>query len=732
MKVINSKGGVKARSVNDRAIEHSISQKTELSKKNERELTGKAERTVHQADRNAQKAETRKGTVPNRPITAQQKKNGVALGKPQYGETTSTAERKSEFEQQNIGAQAEISQHKPIGSNTPLTAVGKLSLQKSSNADVGRKIQNKPQTEIKTAETAAEKTAPTPLRPPKQYKLSENQPRNKSYKVLKNGTVDNGGITKKIERVIYSRRQKQKLKNAKPKKIDKPVNSPAERLSISVPKPKADRKSHIISRIKLKKFRLKKVKRQRIRLNREQTATLRNMFSAKKTLGGVSKAAALIQKPMDTVKGAVLSQRPKTDKTEDSGTEAVKLGAQSADYLERGLKTAKNTGTKTAEKSAKLAKRVYRKFQKPTAAEAKRHLRKQVNRKLSGQVRKLTQRAVSKGAKAAAKTTAKTAKAAAKTAKQAAQAAQKAAQATARAVASAVTKIATFIASTMPYSLIIIGAILLIVILCLCMTEIIGGAGGSVAGGGAWLVDDSNNQTPEEIYEGYKKFIEQAKDVMETQAKDALQNEVTSFCSGDTSDPRKIIQYIDKNHNRLFYPASGADSTINDWIEEFGTDDYADYMSLLFVLMTREKQQAEGVSDGEIYDFDFKKEDFEEFMKTVNENSCRWGNTFVIKTAVETSPEYCPGQSCKRKTKQGCTCRSFTDDEGKVHTFCGGHPYCPKNHTKLTVNLFTVKDYYGKDYPEIYNFTDNEKARYEASKAIIQGMIDYWEGGGGN
>lgn len=264
------------------------------------------------------------------------------------------------------------------------------------------------------------------------------------------------------------------------------------------------------------------------------------------------------------------------------------------------------------------------------------------------------------------------------------------------------------------------------------MTEIIGGAGGSVAGGGAWLVDDSSNQTPEEIYEGYKKFIEQAKDVMETQAKDALQNKVTSFCSGDTSDPRKIIQYIDKNHNNTFFPANGADSTINAWIDEFGTDDYADYMSLLFVLMTREKQQADGVSDGEIYDFDFKKEDFEEFMKTVNENSCRWGNTFVIKTAVETSPEYCPGQSCKTKTTPGCHCRSYTDDEGKVHEYCGGHPYCPKNHTKLTVNLFTVKDYYGKEYPEIYNFTDNEKARYEASKAIIQGMIDYWEGGGSN
>ena len=177
------------------------------------------------------------------------------------------------------------------------------------------------------------------------------------------------------------------------------------------------------------------------------------------------------------------------------------------------------------------------------------------------------------------------------------------------------------------------------------------------------------------------------------------------------------------------YPASGADSTINPIIEQFGTDDYADYMSLLFVLMTREKQQADGVPDDTIYDFDFKKEDFEEFMKTVNENSCRWGDTFVIKTAVETSPEYCPGQDCKTKTKPGCKCASYTDEEGKVHEYCKGHPYCPKNHTKLTVKIYTVKDYYGKEYPEIYNFTENEKKRYEASKAIIQGMIDYWEGG---
>ena len=181
---------------------------------------------------------------------------------------------------------------------------------------------------------------------------------------------------------------------------------------------------------------------------------------------------------------------------------------------------------------------------------------------------------------------------------------------------------------------------------------------------------------------------------------------MTGFCDGDTTAPRKIIQYIDKSHDTTFYPAKGADRTINSWIDAFGTDDYADYMSLLFVLMTREKQQADGVSDGEIYDFDFKREDFEEFMKTVNQNYCRWGDTFVYKTAVETSPVACPGENCKTKYKSD-RCAYYTDDDGHKHYYCKGHPYCPINHTKLTVKLYTVKDYYNEDYPEIYNFTDN-------------------------
>lgn len=703
MKVITEKGGVKARSVNDRAIEHSISQKTELSKKNEKELTSKTERTVHQADRNVPKSETSQNAVPNRPIPAQQKKKEVAFEQPQFRETTSTAQSKSVMEQRHIGSHSEKSQPQEIGNKTAFTASGKKPHPKFPNADVGKKVQSRPQAGIKTTETTAKKTAPTPFRPPKQYKLSPYQPKNRKYKVLKNGTVNNGTLTKRKERVIYSQQQNKKLRKIKRKKIDK-------------------------SRLKL----LKSFNKQQKRIFRKKSELISiamggvvpakvDIKKYRKLSSAAQTAAKVASKPTELLKKGFVAQAEKSD---DNGVKVAKLGVQIYDYGTSGVKTAVNTGVRTAQKGAKLTKRVYRKLHKPTSAEIRRKLRKRVNHNLTAEAKFLAKRAMKKGAAKAGKATAQAAKTAAK-------AAQKAVQAAAKAVVNVVGKIASFITSTMPYSLIIIGAILLILILCLCMTEVIGGAGGSVAGGGAWLVDDNSSQTPEEIYEGYKKFIEQAKEVMETQAKDALKNTVTSFCESDTTEPRKIIQYIDKNNDRTFYPAAGADRTINALIDGFGTDDYADYMSLLFVLMTREKQQADGVSDGEIYDFDFKKEDFEEFMKTVNENSCRWGDTFVIKTAVETSPVACPSQNCKTKYKSD-RCASYTDEEGHKHYYCKGHPYCPINHTKLTVQLYTVKDYYGKEYSEIYNFTDNEKARYEASKALIQGMIDYWEGGGSN
>ena len=518
------------------------------------------------------------------------------------------------------------------------------------------------------------------------------------YKILKNGVVGKTALTKRKTRVIGSK-----------------------------------------IAAKLHRAKLKKLTKQTVRYNREQAkltafamggAAALKKPDVSKAVGGAKKVVNLAQKPVDVLKREFYSQ---ADKSDDNGVKAVKLGVQIKDYGVSGIKTAVRTGAKTVKNGSKIAKRVYHKIHKPTSAELRRKLQKRVNHNLVAEAKYLTKRAVKTGAKTAGKAAAKAAKTGAKaTAKATAKAAQlaaKAAAATAKAVAGAVTKIAGLIAETMPWSLIIIVVIVLVVLIALMCGSLFTGAGGTVAGGGAWLVDDSRDETPVEIYEGYKEFIEQAKDVMQTQAKEALKNSVTDFCSGDTTKPRKIIQYVDKDNNVTYFPALGADSSINAMIELFGTDDYADYMSLLFVLMTREKAQADGAADTEIYDFDFKKSDFEEFMKTVNENSCRWGDTFVYKTAVETYSHTCPGEDCETEYIPGCECRYYgTDDDGNPIWDCGGHPYCPGEHTKLTVKLLTVKDYYGKEYPEIYDFTDNERTRYEASKAIIQGLLEYWEG----
>lgn len=683
MKVIIEKNGINAHSVNDKAvISHGIAQKTELSKKSGGRIENQQVRTVGGTHK-AAKADVPNGT----PSVAAQKREHFAKGSQKSVSDTA----------HGIPKAVEIPKSGTVEGNSSFVIKGDIAplTPKTTSIPKSGTIEQKPlapkgEKAVKISKPQSSASAAAHWKNRLKNKRLKLAPR-KKYKVLNNGVVNNGTLTKRKARTIYNK----------------------------VPE-------------KLKKMKLKRLQKRSFKINKSQAELMQMAMGGgsissggglKKLvpmgISGAKKVYRIAQKPVEVLKQEFYS---KSDKNE-TGIEAAKLGLKTYDYAERGVKTAVETGVKTVKKGTRLTKRVYHKLHKTTSAELKRTLRKRVFRnKLKTQVNYMAKQAVRKGAKAAGKATANAAR-------KAAQAAFGAAQAAARAIASAVSKIVGLIVETMPWSLIVIGAILLILIIALMFGSLLGGASGSVAGGGAWLVDDNSSQTPEEIYEGYKKFVEQAKEVMQTQAKDALKDKVSAFCNSDTTAPRKIIQYIDKDNNILRYPASGADSTINPIIEQFGTDDYADYMSLLFVLMTREKQQADGVPDDTIYDFDFKKEDFEEFMKTVNENSCRWGDTFVIKTAVETSPEYCPGQDCKTKTKPGCKCASYTDEEGKVHEYCKGHPYCLKNHTKLTVKLYTVKDYYGKEYPEIYNFTENEKKRYEASKAIIQGMIDYWEGG---
>jgi hypothetical protein len=662
-------GGAKTHTVNDKAqISHEIEKKTSLDKKRGGALEKRRERTVG----DTAKANTTRGS----PTVGQRKAAHFSKQQAANGVPTAGQQKAEHFSRQT-----------PRRAETMSEVHHEVSSKSAHAKPSGGMLQEKSRTVGKLDKSAIDKKrllSPEAMeRRRKKFKNKRLKfaPR-KKYKLLENGVVNTGEITKKKSRTIY-RQVSPKLQNVKPRKISR---KEAEIIGMAMGGGmSAGGKPHI-----------------------------------PKAVAGAGKAVNLAKKPLSVIKGEFYKQ---ADKSGDDEVKSVKLGMQISENGTRAVKTAVRTGVKTVKQGSKITKRVYHKLHKTTSAELRRSIRKRVIRnKLKTQVNYMAKQAVKKGAKAAGKAAVNAAK---KTAQAAFKAAQAAAKAAAKAIASAVAKVAALIAETMPWSLIVIAAIVLIVLIALMFGSLVSGAGGSVAGGGAWLVDDDKNQTPEEIYEGYKEFIEQAKDVMETQAKDALQSEVSSFCSSDTADPRKIIEYHDKNNTRTFYPAAGADATINALIEQFGTDDYADYMSLLFVLMTREKQQADGVSDDEIYDFDFKKEDFEEFMKSVNENSCRWGDTFVIKTAVETSPHACP-YNCHRETRSGCHCCSSTDPEtGEVTHYCGGH--CPVDHTKMTVRLYTVKDYYGKDYPEIYNFTDNEKTRYEASKAIIQGLLEYWE-----
>lgn len=660
MKVIMDNGGAKTHTVNDKAqISHEIEKKTSLDKKRGGALEKRRERTVG----DTAKANTTRGS----PTVGQRKDAHFSKQQAANGVPTAGQQKAEHFSRQT-----------PRRAETMSEVHHEVSSKSAHAKPSGGMLQEQSRTVGKLDKSAIDKKrllSPEAMeRRRKKFKNKRLKfaPR-KNYKVLENGVVNTGEITKKKARTIY-RQVSPKLQNAKPRKISR---KEAEIIGMAMGGGMSGGgKPHIA-----------------------------------KAAAGAGKAVNLAKKPLSVIKGEFYKQ---ADKSGDDGVKSVKLGMQISENGTRAVKTAVRTGVKTVKQGSKITKRVYHKLHKTTSAELRRSIRKRVIRnKLKTQVNYMAKQAVKKGAKAAGKA--------------AVNAAKKTAQAAAKAIASAVAKVAALIAETMPWSLIVIAAIVLIVLIALMFGSLVSGAGGSVAGGGAWLVDDDKNQTPEEIYDRYKEFVEQAKDVMETQAKDALQSEVSSFCSSDTTAPQKIIEYHDKNNTRTFYPAAGADATINALIEQFGTDDYADYMSLLFVLMTREKQQADGVSDDEIYDFDFKKEDFEEFMKSVNENSCRWGDTFVIKTADETSPHACPGQNCKTEYISGCHCDYYIDDEGEIHHYCGGHPYCPVNHTKLTVNLYTVKDYYGKDYPEIYNFTDSEKTRYEASKTIIQGLLEYWE-----
>ena len=447
----------------------------------------------------------------------------------------------------------------------------------------------------------------------------------------------------------------------------------------------------------------------------------------KKVFTTAAAPVKLVGKPVEIVKNQIQSANIDTSKSGDMGLEALKLAGQTSGYAEKALSSAatviKTTG-KGIQKSTKAISTVVDPYKR-------HHLKKRIKRSVKPFKQDLKK--VANGTKKVVKSTAKAAKATSKAATQATKAASNAAKQAAKTTAQAIARVASFLTSTSPWSWIIIGILIIVLVISMLVSSITSVSGGSLTGGGGWVFDDEEQNTPEDVYENYKEYVEETRSVVSNKVKSSLTSTVEGFCEPvPANEPQRIISYYDIDSSYTFFPAPGGKTTITDEIADFKltNEEYAEFLSLLFVVMTREKQTADEETDVTIYDFDFKREDIETLIGDVNINTCRWGSTYIYKTAVTTSPVACPGEACKKRYLSGCRDDYYYDDNGVKHYYCTGHPYCPINHTKMTVKLYTIEDYTQKDITEIYNMTDNEKIRYNASKAIIQALLDDYGGEG--
>lgn len=515
----------------------------------------------------------------------------------------------------------------------------------------------------------------------------------KHYKVLKNGTVEKSALEKK-----------------KSKGLNNAVRIDKSRLHFKRVDPR----------------RLKKRNYNRLKQNTSfklpgktewYSKEIKSPFGlTQKTFGAVKKVASTTA----DISGKVISTISQSG-DDTSGTGALKLGSDIYTYG----KQVTSTSGKALKKSVKGVRKTAKGITKVVDPKQRRALKKSVKH----QVRQINKsvRNISRTTSKVAKNTAKATKAATKAATQAAKATAKAAQVTVKATVSAISKVVSFIASTSPWSLIIIGVILLLILVVMMITSLISSAGGTLDGGAAWVMGDESQTTskPEDVYENYKGYKDDIDTIIKNAVIDSLKDSVTGFCA-DNPTPKKIISYKSKtiSSGRL-YPAYHKDTTINGYIDRFKIEDedYIEMLSTLFVLMTREKQQTENVGENEIFEFIFKTEDISEFIGSVNNNTSRWGDTFFIKTDKNESPVSCPGENCKIKYKSD-RCASYTDADGHKHYYCKGHPYCPINHTEKKVSLYKVTDYYDKSIEEIYNFSEAEKERYNLSKTIISMLIE--------
>lgn len=451
-------------------------------------------------------------------------------------------------------------------------------------------------------------------------------------------------------------------------------------------------KYHIFGFGKYAKTRLA-YKRNFRRLRLSQNGIYRIANIGKSAIGSVGNAAKFaISKPTDMLGNKLLSQRADRKTSGDMGAQTVKLGLQTADYARRGVRGVKSL--------AKAPKKIFN--------GAKRTV-------------KATTRTV--------KTTVKAARATARAAKTTIKVTAKMVKAVVQTAVKVVTKVVSIIVETAPWSLIIIGAILLILLVVWGITLIVESIGGSAKSVAGWAIPSDSSITSfdgRDVYENIVNLSEDLEDVYDD-VKLSLKNAVNGMSNYD------YLGYYDDTHSIYsVYPAYSKKAEINGYIDNQDINT-VDILAALFVLMTRDKQKENATGsdiydDTEAFDIKFSKDDFKEFVGNVNNNSNKYGDAIVYKTTEIIGNLKCPGQNC---TTLYCSSVSSCPSPVVIQTgpnstssYCPGHgTYCPGHHRQLTIKLQNVND-----IPSTYNFTQNEKGRYEACKAFINAMLDMYGG----
>lgn len=416
--------------------------------------------------------------------------------------------------------------------------------------------------------------------------------------------------------------------------------------------------------IKLPAATVKKVKLMKQKLRHLNKAVAKDKLKKAAAASG----KYIVKSAKFTVKSAAKAAGNAADRLTDSiDNDTVRFAKQSynaarkvASGAKRTVKTAKNT----VKRSRKLVKSVKRNVNR-------------VKRTI-----KVTKKVV--------KATAKVAKAAAKT------------------VVKLVGKLIKLIASTAPWSLIIIAAVILIVILLYLVINAFGTADGENERVGGWAIDESDS-SPQDVHSNIEELAQMVQQGCENKFAKNLKDDISDFCVS-VSDPQRIIEYTVGNSSATLFPAAGSDSTINPIIDSLisssskhTSTEYSDFMAALTVLMARKNYGNES-----FFLDKFTQSEIDEFIGGLNSNSCTYGSTFFVKTTSITSGNTCPGADCKTKKEPGCDCGG-KDENGRKK--CNGHPYCDNDHEKMTVKFQTADKYYGKSVSDIYGLSE-EDARY--------------------